>query len=407
MMATETRPAAATTSAVPRNPAGSGQKLRIGISTSVIQRGKTGVAQYVFALLRGLLNSSENEYTLFVLEEDLALLEFARLQAKIVVVPEKFRPPVKNILWHQTLLPRLAEQHRLDVLHVPSYRRLLWTKPCALVGTIHDLAPFSVSGKYDWKRMFYGKYVVKALARRQDQIIAISNNTAQDIFNFFKLSGEKVTVVHNGIDHRRFCPGIQADERQSVARHHKLEKPFFLYVARLEHPAKNHVRLIAAFEQFKKKTGSDWELVFGGSDWNGSEEIHAAIRKSPIGNAIRTLGFVPDELLPQLYRAAEAFVYPSLYEGFGFPPLEAMACGCQVISSGCGSLLEVVGNAALIVEPTNTASISKALEAAAFDRGERERLIKAGFAQAALFNWERTARQTEKIYQRAAQSVHR
>jgi glycosyltransferase involved in cell wall biosynthesis len=153
----------------------SGDLMRIGISTSVIQRGKTGVAQYVMALLRALLPyANSHQFSLFVLEEDLSLFDFIRDRMEIVRVPERHRLPTRNILWHQTQLPRLARAHHLDVLHVPSYRRLLWPKPCPLVATIHDLAPFQVANKYDWKRMFYGRVVARKLAARQDHIIAIS-----------------------------------------------------------------------------------------------------------------------------------------------------------------------------------------------------------------------------------------
>src|SRR5437588_2848613 len=153
--------------------------MHIGLSTSVIQRGKTGVAQYLFALLRAILShAAAHRFTLFVLEEDLELFGFLEGRMTLVPVAERFRPPVKNILWHQTHLPALVRRHGIDVLHVPSYRRLLWRKPCALVGTIHDLAPFHVRDKYDWKRMFYGRWVARRLAKRQDQIIAISENTA-------------------------------------------------------------------------------------------------------------------------------------------------------------------------------------------------------------------------------------
>ncbi|MDB6020644.1 MAG: glycosyltransferase family 1 protein, partial [Pedosphaera sp.] len=154
--------------------------MNIGVSTSVIQRGRTGIAQYLFALLRAFLPGAEHEFTLFVLEEDVSLFDFLADRMRIVRVPESFRPPVKNILWHQAELPRLARQFKLDVLHVPSYRRLLWPQPCALVATIHDLAPFRVARKYDWRRMFYGRVVVRQLARRQDRVIAISQNTARD-----------------------------------------------------------------------------------------------------------------------------------------------------------------------------------------------------------------------------------
>src|SRR5437764_12126099 len=114
--------------------------MNIGISTSVIQRGRSGVAQYVLALVKALLlHSKEHQFTLFVLEEDVPLFAFVELKMKIVIVREKFRPATRNIMWHQTTLPRLARQHRLNVLHIPSYRRMLWRKPCPLVTTIHDL----------------------------------------------------------------------------------------------------------------------------------------------------------------------------------------------------------------------------------------------------------------------------
>src|SRR5579872_4651082 len=149
--------------------------MRIGLSGSVVQRGKTGIGQYLFALIRALgPYAGRHAFTLFVLEEDIPLFAFAPGEMEIVPVPERFRPPVKNILWHQTTLPGLARQRQLDVLHVPSYRRLLWPKPCALVATIHDLAPFRIAKKYDWKRMFYGRVVARRLARRQDRVIAIS-----------------------------------------------------------------------------------------------------------------------------------------------------------------------------------------------------------------------------------------
>ena len=195
--------------------------------------------------------------TLYVLEEDLPLLDFAKGQMQLVPVPERFRPPVKNILWHQTELPKLARRHGLDVLHVPSYRRLLWPKPCPLVATIHDLAPFRVTRKYDWKRMLYGRVVARRLAQRQDQIIAISENTARDIRTFFRVPPERMTVVHNGLEHDRFFPGSREQARAEVAERYGLRGPFFLYVARLEHPAKNHVRLISAFEEFKAATRSN------------------------------------------------------------------------------------------------------------------------------------------------------
>lgn len=379
--------------------------MRIGISTSVIQRGKTGIAQYLFALLRAFLpHADQNQFVLFVLEEDLPLFAFAKNRMQIVPVPEAFRPPVKNILWHQRALPQLVRDLDLDVLHVPSYRRMLWPHPCPLVATIHDLAPFRVPKKYSASRMFYGRVVARQLAQRQDAIIAISENTARDVQQFFDVAPENLHVIHNGLEHDRFFPGSREQAQAEMAERHQLHKPFFLYVARLEHPGKNHVRLISAFNQFKAKTGSDWQLVFGGSDWHGADAIHAAAQQSPFASEIRFLGFVPDEDLPNLYRAADAFVYPSLYEGFGMPPIEAMACGCPVICSTNGSLGEVVGDAAAIVDPQNIDSMANQLSLLAGDTHLRERLRQAGLVRAKQFDWNRTALETLSLYGRVAQN---
>lgn len=375
--------------------------MNIGISTSVIQRGRTGIAQYLFALLRAFVPCAEHDFTLFVLEEDVPLFNFLADKMRIVRVPEKFRPPIKNILWHQSELPKLASQLGLSVLHVPSYRRLLWPKPCALVATIHDLAPFHVSGKYDWRRMFYGRVIARRLARRQDHIIAISQNTADDLSQFFGLVAAKISVIHNGLDHARFFPAQSETARDEIRRKHNFHQPFFLYLARLEHPGKNHVRLIEAFNQFKTDTHSAWQLVFGGADWHGSEVIHTAIADSPFAADIRCLGFVGDSDLPDLYRAADVFVYPSLFEGFGMPPIEAMACGCPVISSECGSLNEVVADAAALVEAQDAESIAHQLTVLAHDEPLRANLRSAGLARAQFFNWQKTARQTLAVYRQA------
>jgi glycosyltransferase involved in cell wall biosynthesis len=380
--------------------------MRIGISTSVLQRGKTGIAQYLLSLLENFASrETGHEFILFALEEDLPLLEKFRAAAQIVPIEERFRPPISNILWHHTVLPRLVSQLDLDVLHVPSYRRLLGRQPCAMVGTIHDLAPFRLSGKYDWKRMFYGRVVVKQLVRRQHALIAVSHHTAEDVRRFFKPRQDRLFVVPNGIDHSRFFPGDTAAARARVAQRHGLERPFFLYVARLEHPGKNHVRLIEAFNRFKWRTRSDWQLVFGGSDWHGAEAIHEARQISPFAPEIRSLGFVENADLPDLYRAADCFVYPSLFEGFGLPPIEAMACGCPVVSSLRGALGEVVGEAAFPVDPENIEQISESLRVVSGSEVLREQLRQTGLLRAAQFRWDLAAAATLDVYEWAAARV--
>ncbi|HUS33723.1 MAG TPA: glycosyltransferase family 1 protein [Verrucomicrobiae bacterium] len=378
--------------------------MKIGISTSVIQRGKTGIAHYLFSLLAELRPfTDEHTFVLFVLEEDVSLFNFLEGSMEIVKVPEQYRKPVANIRWHQTKLPKLCAELNLDAIHVPSYRRLLFRAPCPKIGTIHDLAPFHVRGKYDIARMLYGRYVVKSLARRQDALITVSRTTARDVTRFFGVPEDEIDVVYNGLDHARFQPGLR-DEDNTVLKDFNLDAPYFLYVARLEHPGKNHVRLIEAFDQYKAVTRSNHLLVLGGADWHGAEAIHQAAERSPHSADIRRVGYISDAQLPGLYRRATAMVYPSLFEGFGMPPVEAMACNCPVICSDRGSLAEIAAPAACIIDPENISQMADALRRISLEPNFANGLRKAGLQHAAKFNWKHAAAATLAVYERFKRS---
>jgi glycosyltransferase involved in cell wall biosynthesis len=376
--------------------------IRVALSTSVMQRGRSGVASYIFGLLEGLRAiEAPVELILIGLEEDRSL--FARWLDRCAWEPvaERWRPAVRNIAWHQTALRALLRRCRADVLHIPSYRRVVWRPPVPQVVTIHDLAAFAVSGKYDPARMFYGRRVVAPMARAADRVAAVSHTTAQDIQRYFRVPADRLEVVWNGIDHAAYFPRSWPESRQAIADRFGLDAPYFLYLARLEHPAKNHVRLIEAFERFVSANPARQEhLVFGGADWHGADVIHARVERSPCRERIRNLGFVASADLPLWYGAATAMVYPSLFEGFGLPPIEAMACGTPVISSTRGSLGEVVGNAARLIDPENVPEIAAAL--GEITPGERELWGRRGIAHAAQFRWEHTARAMADIYLRAA-----
>jgi glycosyltransferase involved in cell wall biosynthesis len=387
--------------------------MRIALSTSVVQGGRSGVAQYVFGLIKALLPvAGQHDIHLLVLEEDIPLFSFAAHRVTILPIKGvrsvnplvgRLREPLTDIAWHQCKLPALLRKHRIDVVHIPCYRRMLYSAPCAMVTTIHDLGLLHIKRNYehDWARRAYARVIVRRLAARQHKIIAVSENTAQDVAQFFSVEPERIDVIYNGLDQDRFGLGNKAQAKADVERRWNLSRPFFLYVSRLENPAKNHVRLIEAFNQFKATSSLDWQLVLAGSDWHGASAIHAKAAQSPYSHDIRFLGFVEDATLPSLYRAAGAMVYPSLFEGFGMPPVEAALCGCPVLSSRRGALDEVLGGSAGTFDPECVEEIAAALTRLAVDPEWSATLRDAGLRNARRFSWRENAEHVLDVYQRA------
>jgi len=374
--------------------------IRIGLSTSVVQGGRSGVATYIFGILEGLRRiKAPVQVTIIGLENDRQLFAPWLDWCQWLPVPERYRSAVRNVAWHQFLLPGVARREKFDLVHIPSYRRIVACLPCPQLATIHDCAAFAVAGKYDLARMIYGRVVVKWLARHATRITTVSRATADDVQKYFQLPGERIDVIWNGIDHKRFRLAEKSIVDERLQAQFQREHPYFIYLARLEHPGKNHVRLIEAFESWAAKFPElSHELWLGGADWHGAEVIHARAANSPLRDRIRFLGFVSLEDLPLLYAGAEAMIYPSLFEGFGLPPIEAMACGCPVISSGSGSLEEVTGTACLRIDPFDPTTITDAMDRVAHDPALRDDLIRRGLEHATQFSWERAAEKLMKSY---------
>ena len=381
--------------------------IRVALSASVIQRGKSGVATYVFGLLEGLRAINPPvDLTILGFEEDRSLFAPWLDRFQWQPVAEKWRPAVRNILWHHLHLPALLKRLRIEVLHIPSYRRIVWNPPAAQVVTIHDCAAFAVRGKYDAARMFYGRHIVKRLARGASSIMTVSSATAADVARYFRIADAR--VIWNGIDHAQYKPLPAAEIAATLESSFHQSNPYFLYLARLEHPGKNHIRLIEAFERFAVlHPGRREDLILGGADWHGAEVIHQRIADSPIRDRIRSLGFVGKSDLAVLYGGATAMVYPSLFEGFGLPPIEAMACGCPVISSPCGSLREVVGEAAHLIDPEDIEDMAAGLAAAPITPQGREAWRRRGIEHAGKFHWENAARAVVETYGEAVRGSPR
>jgi glycosyltransferase involved in cell wall biosynthesis len=372
----------------------------VALTATVIQRGRSGVASYLFSLLDALHRIAPDlQLHVFGLEDDRPL--FARWLDGMTwhPVPARCRNAVMDLAWHQMVLPGHLRRIGAGCLHIPSYRRIVAAAPCRQVVTIHDLAPLRLDKKYDPLRMFYGRQIVPRLARRADAILAVSGTTAADVEEFCDVHPPVLRVVLNGIEHDRFSPAPAHEIEREQLRILGSKTPYFLYVARWEHPAKNHVRLIEAFELFcRNHPERNHTLVLGGADWHGAEIIRARLAASPVKDRIRSLGFVNDTDLPWLYRGATALVFPSLFEGFGLPPIEAMACGCPVLTSPNGSLREIVGSAARLMDPLSPEDMCRALEEIASSETQRDALRAAGLRQATLYHWDTCARAVVESY---------
>ena len=372
--------------------------MKVLLSAGMIQGGRSGVGRYVIALSEALVcEQTSVDLTIAGLDADRGLFPWLR-DDRWVSIPANMSGGAANLVWHQASLNKVLKNLQLDLVHIPSYRRIMWHCSVPQVVTIHDCAPFVLRQKYDMVRGFFGRVIVPILARRVPRIIAVSETTAKDVVRYMGVPAEKVTVVPNGLDHRMFSPP-SAEKIEEFRQRKQLNQPFFLYVARLEHPAKNHLRLIQAFEILAKSGVFSGHLVLPGSPWHGSEVVEQAVAASPFRERIRLEGFVENADLPLWYAAAEALVFPSLMEGFGLPLLEAQACGTRVASADATSLPEVIGPAGILFNGHDTAAIAAAMERlVTMDMDERRLLECQGMTWATRFTWSAHAASAVEIY---------
>ena len=309
-----------------------------------------------------------------------------------------------SIMWHRANVPLPADwlSGPVDIYHSPDFV-LPPLRHARGILTVHDLAFLMRPECADAHLRAYLEQVVPRSVQRADFIIADSENTRNDLVVLLGVDPALISVVPGGVE-PRFTP-VADPELLRRARHHLGvgESPFVLAIGVIE-PRKNLNRLMDAFVALKQRAAvpADLKLVLaGGRGWlfDGIFEHHAA---SPLRDDILLPGFVPDELLPAIYTAAEVLAFPSLYEGFGLPILEAMACGTPVVASRASCLPEVAEGAALLIDPTNVDGLSVSLELALADPALRARLIAEGRQRASLYTWRRAAERLLEVYQRVA-----
>jgi glycosyltransferase involved in cell wall biosynthesis len=269
--------------------------------------------------------------------------------------------------------------------------------PCPSVVTIHDCIHLMFP-EYLPNRLahVYARTFMTIAAKRSARVLTVSEASKRDILHYFHIPAAKVDVIHNAIDDR-FHQAPDADDVVRVRQRYQLNDPFLLYAGNIK-PHKNVDRVIEAFARLKKRGFEPLKLLIIGDEISKSPQLRRAVHRHHLHKHVRFLGFVPDATLAVLYRLADVFVFPSLYEGFGLPPLEAMASGTPVVTSNVSSLPEVVGDAALLVDPRDPDAIAAAVERILTDDALRRSLVQKGLARAHEFSWERSVRRIRDVY---------
>jgi len=371
------------------------QAVHVGLNAHLLSLGSdyrsAGITWYIYNLLAQLPGIDPDVHcTAFMSEtrykgSPLLDLDLSRLPT---------RRPAVRILWEQLLQPSAARRAKLDLLHGMVFVGPMGSS-CPFVVTIHDLSFLFYPQSFRPVNRLYLKLFARLSARRARRVVAVSESTKHDAVKQYGIAADKVDVVHNGVD-PAFRP-FPAEQVSAFRADRGLPERFILFVGTLE-PRKNIARLIQAYAQLP---GARPPLFFvGGKGWF-YDEIFALVERLNLGAEVHFAGYVSTEDLPWWYNAAQVFVYPSLYEGFGLPPLEAMACGTPVISSTASSLPEVVGQAGLLVDPTDTEGLAAAMQRCLADANLRAQMRTMGLARAAGFSWRETARHTVDSYRRA------
>lgn len=303
-------------------------------------------------------------------------------------------------LLHNLSFPRFLKKFDANLYHIP-LNSVAWWMPGPYVLTIHDMSsllfPAVQDIRHTWQEERYRRGALRAT-----RVITVSHSTRRDIEQVLHVPSDRIRTIYSAPDPAFACPQDPAHVRQILDRY-SVHYPFILYAGTIR-PQKNIPRLVEAFAVLRAELENHPEysglhLIIIGDEIARNPSVRRAVAHARIEPAVRFLGFVPIETLRVFYRAASVFAFPSLYEGFGLAPLEAMTCGTPVVASDIPALVEAVGNAAALVSPDNVFDIARGLREVLLDHPRRRELSEAGRLQAARFQWERTAREVLSIYQ--------
>src|SRR5579863_4514239 len=379
--------------------------MRIAIDYTAAIRQSAGVGNYVRRLVDAMLaQDASNQYTLLTSGRPTRERPFPQaqnVQGRSIIIPDRYL----NIIWYRWRLPLYATffSGQVDIYHGPDFALPPLNGKLRKVVTVHDLS-FLEHPEYAVPSLAaYLKKIVPEAVAAADVVASVSQTTSQSLIKHFKTPTEKIVVVPNGVApyYRRITDPVLLG-----ATRHKfgLKHPLVLGVGTME-PRKNHLGLIKAFAQAqKKKKGPAMLALAGGKGWL-YEETKQAVADLKLEHKVRFLGHISDLELVTLYSMADVFAFPSFSEGFGIPPLEAMACGTPIITSNTSSLPEVVGDAALLVDPHNIIELGHAITRLLEDEQLREELRQKGYQRAQHYSWSASASKMLSIYQKLYNGV--
>ena len=370
--------------------------MRIAIDIRKIN--EFGVGTYIWNLVRNLAAVDDrNEYL---------MIGSQRNFHELGPLPGNFRQlylPDEETFWRRHLALLFGmHSHNVDLLHVPHHEAPFF-KPSKLVVTVHDCVHVLFPPENSSKFQNYRSYLrTKKVVQGAKHVLAVSHSTKEDLINIFGLPERSISVIHNALD-ERFAFDHVAEDRKQVLERYQLKEPFVLYSGKIR-PHKNLHRLIEAFAVLKSELTEDdryknLKLIIIGDELSKHQYLRLTVVRSGVQQDVRFFGFVPYPILRVFYQSAALFAFPSLYEGFGLPPLEAMANRTPVIASNTSSLPEVLDDAALLVNPENVFDIARGMKLILSDDLLRQKLIQKGIEQVAKFSWKVAAQKVVETYQ--------
>jgi glycosyltransferase involved in cell wall biosynthesis len=372
--------------------------MKIGIDTFACKGGRSAVGVYTTQFLKRIPPSGAL-YELFGWDFDRYAYSEAAPDMNFISQCH-INGRTANALWYLVKYPKFARLHSYDACFFPAaHKQLPYRSPCPAIGVVHDMAAYWGSRKTRESLGAIIRMVLPNALRSLDRVIAVSNWVKQELVDVTRLKEPRIEVVPNGIDHGAFYPRPRNEESVVLIQPFSFRRPYVLYTSRIEHPVKNHIRLIEAFGIFKERTKYPHRLVLAGEDSHGAERVREAVADSPYRNDIFFTGHFPAKSLPELYSGADIVVIPSMYEGFGMGAVEAMASGVPVACARAASLPETAEHAALYFDPLDAEDMADRMVTLTTNRDMYREYRKLGIERAAAFSWDTCIQKTLAIIQ--------